>query len=123
MSRIVVCVALSFLSTLAMAQQEPQTNPRSADPNAPQQAAPQQSPQTEANPQDKSGVNSQMKSDISSALSSDPSLSGANVESSVDDSTITLTGTVQSQAQMDRVLALVSPYARYRNVVNKIVVH
>jgi osmotically-inducible protein OsmY len=122
MSRIVVCVVLSLLSTLAVAQQQ-SANPPSADPNASQQPSPEQSPQGQKNPQDKSGANSQMQSDISSALSSDPSLSGTDVQSTVDDVSITLTGTVQSQAQMDRVLALVSPYSRYRNVVNKVAIH
>ena len=118
MPRIVVCAVLLFLSTLATAQQQPP----STDPNASQEPAQQPSP-SQANPQDKASVNSQMQGDISSALSSDPSLSGTSVQASVDDVNITLTGFVQSKAQLDRVLALVSPYARYRNVVNKVEVH
>jgi osmotically-inducible protein OsmY len=123
MPRILVCAVLLFLSALATAQQQPSSStPSSTDPNASQQPAQQPTP-TQANPQDKAGVNSQMQSDISSALSSDPSLSGTSVQSSVDDVNITLTGSVQSKAQMDRVLALISPYSRYRNVVNKVEVH
>jgi osmotically-inducible protein OsmY len=123
MPRILVCAVLLFLSTLATAQQQPpSSDPSSSDPNASQQPAQQPSP-SQANPQDKASVNSQMQGDISSALSSDPSLSGTSVQASVDDINITLTGSVQSKAQMDRVLALVSPYARYRNVVNKVAVH
>jgi hypothetical protein len=123
MPRIVACAILLFLSTLATAQQQPPSAaPNPSDPNASQQPA-QPPPPSQTNPQDKASVNSQMQSDISSALSSDPSLSGTSVQSSVDDVNITLTGSVQSKAQMDRVLALVSPYARYRNVVNKVVVH
>jgi osmotically-inducible protein OsmY len=122
MPRIVACAILLFLSTLATAQQPSSTAPSPSDPNASQQPAQSPSP-SQTNPQDKASVNSQMQSDISSALSSDPSLSGTSVQSSVDDVNITLTGSVQSKAQMDRVLALVSPYARYRNVVNKVVVH
>jgi hypothetical protein len=122
MPRIFACAILLFLSTLVVAQQPPNAAPNPSDPNASQQPA-QPPPPAQANPQDKAGVNSQMQSDISSALSSDPSLSGTSVQSSVDDVNITLTGSVQSKAQMDRVLALVSPYARYRNVVNKVAVH
>jgi osmotically-inducible protein OsmY len=123
MPRILVCAVLLSLSALATAQQQPSSStPSSTDPNASQQPAQQPTP-TQANPQDKASVNSQMQSDISSALSSDPSLSGASVQSNVDDVNITLTGTVQSKAQMDRVLALISPYSRYRNVVNKVEVH
>src|SRR5260370_9702729 len=121
MTRFVACAILLF-STLATAQQPPSPPPNPPDPNAPQQPA-QPPPPGQTNPQDKASANSQMQSDISSALSSDPSLSGTSVQSSVDDVNITLTGSVQSKAQMDRVLALVSPYARYRNVLNKVVLH
>ncbi|HEY6308050.1 MAG TPA: BON domain-containing protein [Candidatus Angelobacter sp.] len=114
MPRMFAYAVLALSSVLAMAQQQGPT---------PDPAQTQQPPQNQANPQDKSGPNMQMQSNITSALSSDPTLSGANVQSSVDDVNITLTGSVQSKAQMDRVLALVSPYAQYRNIVNKVVVH
>jgi hypothetical protein len=124
MSRISVCVLLLFLSAaLAFGQQQPQNqgqNPPSASP----QASPgnQPSPQQPTGSlQDKAAANSQMQSDIQSSLKSDPVLSGTDVQVSVDDLSITLTGNVQSQAQLDRVMALVSPYMRYRSVVNKVI--
>jgi osmotically-inducible protein OsmY len=82
----------------------------------------QQLPQPPASLQDKSGVNSQIQSNLRSDLKSDPGLSGTDVETTVDDVNITLTGTVQSQAQLDRVMALASPYASYRKLVNKVTV-
>jgi hypothetical protein len=90
--------------------------------NSPQQAEQPQPPQPPVNRQDKSGVNSQIQSNLRSALNSDPALSGTDVETTVDDVNITLSGTVQSQAQLDRAMALTSPYAGYRNIVNKVTV-
>jgi osmotically-inducible protein OsmY len=88
-----------------------------------QDQQPQPQPTPQANPQDKAGVNSQIQSDLQSSLKSDPVLSGTDLQVSVDDVNITLAGSVQSQGQMDRVMALTSPYARYRNVVNKVAIH
>ena len=70
--------------------------------------------------QNKSSANSTIQSNIESVLQGDPILSSANVEATVDDHNITLTGTVDSYAQHQRVLQLVEPYARYRKVVDKI---
>jgi cytoskeletal protein RodZ len=122
MPRIPVCVLLLMSAALAfgLQQQNQGQNPPSANP----QSSPdtQQSPRQAApNPQDKAAANSQMQSDIQSSLSSDPVLSGTDVQVNVDDMNITLTGSVRSQAQLDRVAALVSPYIRYRNVVNKVI--
>jgi hypothetical protein len=121
MPRIPVYVLLLLSAALAFGQQQNQgQNPPSANP----QPSPdtQQPPQQGApNPQDKAAANSQMQSDIQSSLSSDPVLSGTDVQVNVDDMNITLTGSVRSQAQLDRITALVSPYIRYRNVVNKVI--
>ncbi len=125
MPRIPVCVLLFLCAALAFSRQQPQNqgqNPPSAAPHPSPDN--QQSPQqAKPNPQDKAAVNSQMQSDIQSSLSSDPVLSGTDVQANVDDVSITLTGSVQSQAQLNRVMALVSPYVRYRSVVNKVAVH
>jgi osmotically-inducible protein OsmY len=100
------------------------TNQSQSPPAAGQQVSPdqQQPKQPESNPQDKASFNSQVRDNIRSVLSADPILSGTDVEVNVDDVNITLTGSVQSQGQMARVMALVSPYTQYRNVVNKVVV-
>jgi osmotically-inducible protein OsmY len=70
--------------------------------------------------QDKSGANDRIQENLQSVFSADPLLSDANVHTRVDDQTITLTGTVQSYAQHQRVLQLVEPYSRLRQVVDKI---
>lgn len=71
-------------------------------------------------PQDKAGVNSQIQDNLQSVFGGDPSLQGANVSASVDDVAITLTGSVQSEGQHQRVLGLASQYSQYRKIVDKI---
>jgi len=119
MRRILVLLLLS--AACAWTQQpttDPNQNPSSpAPPGAAQQPTPAP---PQGSQQDKSGVNSQIQDNLKDVLSGDPALSGASVDASVDDSNITLTGTVQSAGQMSRVLQLVGPYAGYRQVVNKV---
>lgn len=70
--------------------------------------------------QSKSDVNSKIEDNVQAVLQGDPLLSGAQVQTKVDDQSITLTGTVESYAQHQRVLQLVEPYVRWRKVVDKI---
>lgn len=116
MTRILGCALVIALlgAPVAFCQQPQQTPPA---PNA--QPSPTASPGG-GNTQDKAANNSQIESDLRNVLNGDPALSGADIQVSVDDMNITLSGSVQSQAQMERAMALASPYARYRNVVNKI---
>jgi len=86
------------------------------------QSQPQAAATPAPNPQDKAEVNSRIQSQLSSVFSGDPSLSGASVDTNVDDVAITLTGSVQSEGQHQRVLALASQFAQYRKIVDKIVV-
>jgi hypothetical protein len=74
------------------------------------------------NPQDqtKSDVNGKIQDNLQAVLSGDPVLSGADVHAEVDDESITLTGTVDSYAQHQRVLHLVAPYTRARKIIDKI---
>jgi osmotically-inducible protein OsmY len=87
-----------------------------------QQSQPQQSPSPTPNPQDRAQINSNIESNLESAFSSDPILDGANIQASVDDVSITITGTVQSEGQHQRALAFASQYAQYRKIVDKITV-
>ena len=64
--------------------------------------------------------NGRIQDSISDLLSSDPVLSGSDVDAAVDDNNIVLTGKVQSHAQHERVLQLVSSYSRWRKIVDKI---
>jgi osmotically-inducible protein OsmY len=91
--------------------------------DASQEPPPQPQASPHKNTQDKASTNSQILSNIQSSLNGDPILSGTDVQVSVDDVNITLTGSVQSQGQLDRVLALASPYVSYRRMVNHVAVH
>ena len=88
------------------------------------QSQPQSQPQAAPTPapQDKADVNSKIQDNLQSVFGGDPSLQGANVSASVDDVAITLTGSVQSEGQHQRALALASQFAQYRKIVDKIVV-
>jgi osmotically-inducible protein OsmY len=53
-------------------------------------------------------------------LKSDPVVDGADVQVSVDDHSIVLSGKVESYAQHQRVLQLVAQYGRWRQIVDQI---
>jgi osmotically-inducible protein OsmY len=70
-------------------------------------------------PQSQTEANRRIHDSISDLLSSDPVLSGSDVDATVDDHSITLTGRVDSYVQHQRVLQLVSSYGRWRKIVDK----
>jgi osmotically-inducible protein OsmY len=119
MTRMLVLGFFLAMASLAFAQQQPTTgqgqNPSSGTPPQTQQP-PSSIPQQQQQPM----ANSDVQSQIQNALGNDPSLSGASVQASVDDQSITLSGNVQSEAQKQRVLALIAPYQAQRKVVDKI---
>jgi osmotically-inducible protein OsmY len=103
--------------------QQPAQNTNPMVPNA--QVSPEnvaQADQSEQPLQDKAAGNERIQSNLQSAFDDDPTLNGAEVAANVDDENITLTGTVQSYLQHQRVLQLVSPYYGYRTVVDKVTV-
>lgn len=116
MIRTLFCALLLLTAMFTFAQQQPQQQPQSQQPPATAPQPPATAPQQQQSPMASSDVQSQ----IQNVLGNDPSLSGAQVQTSVDDQSITLTGTVDSQAQKDRVMALVSPYMGQRKIVDKI---
>ena len=110
--------ALLLLSTPVLCQQ-----PQNPDPTSNAQVSPQNvADQPEQPRQDKAEGNERIQSNFQSAFDDDPTLSGAQVVAAVDDGSITLTGTVESHLQYQRVLQLVSAYYSYRAVVNKVTV-
>jgi len=72
--------------------------------------------------QSEAAGNELIQSNLQSAFDDDPTLSEAEVAANVDDENITLTGTVQSYLQHQRVLELASPYYNYRRIVDKVMV-
>ncbi|HEV7553787.1 MAG TPA: BON domain-containing protein [Candidatus Angelobacter sp.] len=119
MARISLCVLL-LSAALGFSQQQPQSQdpPTAATANPSGNNA--ASPQDHSQRQSKADVNQRIQSSIADLLSSDPILSGADVEASVNDVSIILTGTVQSYAQHQRVLQLAAQYSRWRKIDDKI---
>ena len=116
MARILLCLLL--LCALAGFAQQPQNqNPPANPPSQDNNPAPAQDPSQN---QDKASANQRIQSSINDLLSSDPVLSGVDVEASVNDESIILTGTVDSYAQHQRVLQLVSSYGQWRKIVDKV---
>ena len=65
-------------------------------------------------------ANRRIRDSINDALGSDVVLNGAHVKADVDDHNITLNGDVRSFDQHQRVMQLVQPFGRWRNIVDKI---
>ena len=116
MTRILMCTLL--LASIPVHCQQSPHFPNSQE--SPQNTA--QTDQTEQPLQDKAAGNERIQSNLQSAFDGDPTLRGAQVVAAVDDQSVTLTGTVQSFLQHQRVLQLVSPYESYRTVVDKVTV-
>jgi osmotically-inducible protein OsmY len=120
MTRMLVYTLL-LLGTPMLAQQSQTSNP--IFPNA--QVVPESTAQTDQSEQplqDKAAGNERIQSNLQSVFDGDPTLSGTQVVAAVDDQSITLTGTVESHLQHQRVLQLVSPYFSYRTIVDKVTV-
>lgn len=108
MLRILVCALL--LSVSFALTQGPASRAQEAKP----------SPTPSDNAQSKSEANSRIQRSVEDLLHGDQVLSSADIETTVDDYSITLTGHVDSYAQHQRVLALLEQYARYRKIVDKL---
>jgi len=90
------------------------------DPAASTQQNPSQSAERAPAQQDRTEANRRIRDSINDALSGDVLLSGSHVRADVDDTNITLEGDVRSFEQHQRVLQLVHPFGRWRNIVDKI---
>ena len=121
MNRILLCI-LMLLGTSVIGQQQPhnQDPPVSNAQVSPENSA--QADQSDRPLQDKAAGNERIQSNLQSAFDDDPVLSGTDLTATVDDERITLTGTVQSYLQHQRVVQLVSPYSNYREIVDKVTV-
>ena len=122
MIRLLACALLLLAMAPTIAQQQccAGQNPPSATPQEPDNQ-PQSPPKATPGEQDRAMANQDIESQLNSTFSNDPILSDADIEATVDDQNITLTGTVQSEGQRQRALALCQTYSRYRNIVDKMV--
>lgn len=121
MTPLRACWLLLLTAALAFAQQT-QTGSQNSPDGA--TASPDQAQSQPSSPQreDKPEVNRNMESNLRDVFGGDPALSGTNIDVKVDDVAITLSGSVQSEGQHRRAVQLASQYARYRQIVDKLVV-
>src|SRR5262245_60938327 len=110
-----VFAAVLYLPVGPRQSQTPQTtNP------PPSSAQDQNAAQNSSNDQTKADANQNIQSSLSDLLSNDQILDGTDVQVAVNDQSITLSGTVQSYAQHQRVLQLAAQYGRWRQIVDKV---
>src|SRR5262245_54754532 len=125
MTPIRLCAFLLLFAVFALAQQPQSQTQNPGDTTSSAQRDRSQPPPTPAptpQQQNRPGVNSQIQSQLDALVSGDPFLNDADVEVNVDDQNITLTGTIASEGQRQRVLQLASQYSRYRQIVDKMTV-
>ena len=115
MSGISLFVLCAALTAFTGNQQQPPDAHSSAHDGAQSHPTPQPSP-----PREQTEANRRIHDSIDDLMSSDPILSGSDVEVDVDDRDVTLTGSVESHVQHQRVLQLVAQYARWRKIVDKL---
>lgn len=127
MNRILTGAALLLSVPLAFSLQQPQSqNPQTQNPpyRTPP-TLPDNRPQTQQPPAEQQTApasSADIQDQIQRTLSKDPALSDAQVSTTVDEQTITLTGTVQDETQHQRVLQLVQSYSGPRKIDDKLVV-
>jgi BON domain len=121
MTRMFLCALVLLATPLLPAQQQPGTPPPYTQPTFPDNHP--QSHQPPVLPEQQSQMtSSDIQQQIQETISEDPTLSDAMIHAKVDEQSITLTGTAQSETQHRRVLQTVQPYTGQRKVVDKIVV-
>ena len=121
----IVCSFALLLATLGFAQQQgpPSTPPYQTPPTFPEgrQAPPtaQMPPDTQA-PPPQTMSSEQAEQQITHRLSSEPALANANVDAKVDENSVVLTGSVDSETQHDLAVRIAQSYAGDRKLVDKI---
>jgi len=124
MKRILFGLVL-FVTTAVLAQQPgqpPTSPPHGTPPTFPEDRAPRQQmpPDEEAPPQGRELSTVEVQQQIRQGLSSEPMLRNSNVGVHVDENSVILTGTVDSEQQHDLALRIVQSYAGGRKIVDKI---
>ncbi len=118
MARVSLCIVL-LSAVLAFSQQQPQSQdtPTTATANSSGNKSPSQD---DSQNQSKADANERIQNSIQNLLSDDPILDGVDVQASVNDESIILTGTVASYAQHQRVLQLAAQYGRWRKIDDRV---
>ena len=123
--KALLATVLLFAATVMAQQQQPhppyqppQDQPRSVSPNQP----PEQSPPDMQAPAQPTLSNAEVQHQIDSKIADQPELAASNIKVNVDDHSVSLTGTVDSQEQHDLVLRIAQSYAGDRPIDDKIAI-
>jgi BON domain len=117
MARVSLCIVL-LSAVMAFSQQQPQSqDPPTVKPSGNKSPSPSQD---DSQNQSNADANQRIQSSIQNLLSDDPILDGVDVQASVNDESIILTGTVASYAQHQRVLQLAAQYGRWRKIDDRV---
>ena len=122
----IACAAVLSLAGLGFAQQQNQSHTTSSPsgtaptPQQEQAPSPPMRPDQQTRPIQERLSAAQAHKQIEKDLRSEPALANTNVASTTDDSSVVLTGTVDTQAQRDLAIFIVQSYAGNRQIVDKI---
>jgi len=121
MRRILWGLALVFV-TSAFAQQQPPTNspPYTTPPTFPDGRPQQQMPPDTKAPPPQDLSDSEVEQQIQKKLSREPALANTEIGVKIDATSVTLTGSVDTERQRDLALRIAQSYAGQRKVVDKI---
>ena len=121
MKRILWGLALVFV-TSAFAQQQPPTNspPYTTPPTFPDARPQQQMPPDTKAPPPQDLSDSEVEQQIQKKLSREPALANTEIGVKIDATSVTLTGSVDTERQRDLALRIAQSYAGQRKVVDKI---
>jgi len=121
MKRILWGLALVFV-TSAFAQQHPPTNspPYTTPPTFPDGRPQQQMPPDTKAPPPQDLSDSEVEQQIQKKLSREPALANTEIGVKIDATSVTLTGSVDTERQRDLALRIAQSYAGQRKVVDKI---
>lgn len=114
------CVLL-LLASMGFAQQQEQPPPTTSPPYQTPPTFPEgrMPPDTEAPPPQTMSTE-QVEQQITERLSSEPELSKSNIDAKVDDNSVVLTGSVDSEGQHHLAVHIAQSYAGDRRIVDKI---
>ncbi len=126
MKHIVFCFVL-LLATIGVAQQQGQPPPATSPPYQTPPTFPEgrQSPRTQMPPDTQAPPPQTMSTEkveqqITQRLSSEPELFKSNIDTKVDENSVVLTGSVDSETQHDLAVRIAQSYAGDRKIVDKI---
>jgi hypothetical protein len=121
MKRILWGLALVFV-TSAFAQQQPPANspPYTTPPTFPEGRPQQQMPPDTKAPPPQDLSASEVEQQIQDKLSHEPALANTEIGVKIDATSVTLTGSVDTERQRDLALRIAQSYAGRRKIVDKI---